>query len=94
MCFGIRVIIQMEMVVIVIVIVTGSTSRATRKNNKVVCVSNLFSADIQLVLFQLVVNSLAPIVLHVFLMKYQMISVMIRSVPWGMMPILTLIVLI
>lgn len=85
MCFGIRAIIQMEMVVIVIV--TGNTSTATRKNNKVACVSNLFSAGIQLFLFQLVVNSLASIVLHVFLMKYQMISLV-------QMPILTLIVLI
>lgn len=85
MCFGIRAIIQMEMVVIVIV--TGSTSMAIRKNNRVVCVSNLFSAGIQLFLFQLVVNSLAPIVLHVFLMKHQMISLV-------QMPILTLIVLI
>lgn len=54
----------MEM--IVIFIVTGSTNKATRKNNKVVCVPNLFPAGIQLFLFQLVVNSLASTILHVF----------------------------
>lgn len=57
-------IIQMEMVVIVIV--TGNTCMATRKKHKIVCVSNLFSAGIHLFLFQLVVNSLASIVLHSF----------------------------
>lgn len=65
-------IIQIE----VIVIVTGSTSMAARKNNKVICVSSLISAGIELTLFQLVVYSLKSTFLHVFLMKFQMISYM------------------
>lgn len=47
---------------------------ATRKSDKVVYVSNVFSSGIQLFLFQLMVISLASVVLHDFLVKYQRMS--------------------
>lgn len=54
------------MKMVVVVIINGSTSMASRKNNKVVCVYNLISAGIQLFLFQLVVNSCASTIFHFF----------------------------